>query len=107
MKNGAAPICASAFDRSHLRKAAIAAGVQIPDGHRLALHNLRHSLSKWLVNQAKVDPKTAQEIASALERADDPRPVHPGDNDNKISAQDKFWGLIVDQSSSSETTATT
>jgi integrase len=26
------------------------------------LHNLRHSLSSWLVNKAKVDPKTVQSI---------------------------------------------
>ena len=45
MKHGTVPICASVFDRCHLRKAAIAAGVQIPNGHRFGLHNLRHSLS--------------------------------------------------------------
>jgi integrase len=37
-------------------------GVQIPDGHRFGLHNLRHSLSHWLVNKAKVEPKTVQTI---------------------------------------------
>lgn len=26
------------------------------------LHNLRHSLNNWLVNQAKVEPKTVQGI---------------------------------------------
>ena len=29
---------------------------------RLGLHNLRHSLSSWLVNKAKVEPKTVQSI---------------------------------------------
>ena len=38
------------------------AGVQIPEGHRFGLHNLRHSLSHWLVNKAKVEPKTVQSI---------------------------------------------
>ncbi len=32
-----------------------------PDGHRWGLHNLRHSLSNWLVNKAK-NPKTVQGI---------------------------------------------
>jgi integrase len=29
---------------------------------RFGLHNLRHSLSHWLVNKAKVEPKTVQSI---------------------------------------------
>jgi integrase len=36
--------------------------VDIEDGQRFGLHNLRHSLSNWLVNEAKVEPKTAQGI---------------------------------------------
>ena len=46
----------------HLRPAAILAGVQIEKGQRFGLHNLRHSLSNWLVNKAKVEPKTVQGI---------------------------------------------
>jgi len=37
-------------------------GVQVPKGHRFGLHNLRHSLSNWMVNTAKVEPKTVQGI---------------------------------------------
>jgi hypothetical protein len=48
--------------QDHLRPAALKAGVQIPDGHRFGLHNLRHSLSHWLVNKAKVEPKVVQTI---------------------------------------------
>ena len=29
---------------------------------RFGLHNLRHSLSNWMVNKAKVEPKTVQGI---------------------------------------------
>jgi len=29
---------------------------------RFGLHNLRHSLSNWLVNKAKIEPKTVQGI---------------------------------------------
>jgi integrase len=36
--------------------------VDIEDGQRFGLHNLRHSLSNWLVNEAKVEPKTVQGI---------------------------------------------
>jgi len=36
--------------------------VQIQDGQRFGLHNLRDSLSNWLVNKAKVEPKTVQGI---------------------------------------------
>ena len=50
------------FVADHLRPAAKAAGVQIENGQRFGLHNLRHSLSNWLVNKAKVEPKTVQSI---------------------------------------------
>jgi hypothetical protein len=50
------------FVATHLRPAAKAAGVSIEDGQRFGLHNLRHSLSNWLVNKAKVEPKTVQGI---------------------------------------------
>jgi integrase len=39
-----------------------AARVYIEDGQRFGLHNLRHSLSYWLVNKAKIEPKTGQGI---------------------------------------------
>jgi integrase len=59
---GKLPLYASTFVADHLRPAAIAAGVQIAKGQRFGLHNLRHSLSNWLVNKAKVEPKTVQGI---------------------------------------------
>jgi integrase len=59
---GRVPISPAVFVADHLRPAAIAAGLQIGDGQRFGLHNLRHSLSTWLVNKAKVDPKTLQGI---------------------------------------------
>ncbi len=48
--------------KGYLRPAARKAGVHIEDGQRFGLHNLRHSLSNWLVNKAKVEPKTVQGI---------------------------------------------
>jgi integrase len=59
---GKVPVSESIFCQDHLRPAAIAAGLQIPQGHRFGLHNLRHSLSNWLVNKAKVEPKTVQAL---------------------------------------------
>jgi integrase len=59
---GRVPVSGSIFVADHLRTAAIAAGVVITEGRRFGLHNLRHSLSNWLVNKAKVDPKTAQSM---------------------------------------------
>jgi len=58
--SGKVPLSASTFVADHLRPAAKAVGVQIADGQRFGLHNLRHSLSNWLVNKAKVNPKTVQ-----------------------------------------------
>jgi hypothetical protein len=56
------PAGASIFVADHLRPAAKKTGVDIEDGQRFGLHNLRHSLSNWLVNKAKVEPKTVQGI---------------------------------------------
>ena len=57
---GLVPLSASIFVADHLRSAAKKAGVTIEDGQRFGLHNLRHLLSNWLVNKAKVEPKTVQ-----------------------------------------------
>ena len=57
---GRVPLSASIFVADHLRLAAKKAGVHIEGGQRFGLHNLRHSLSNWLVNKAKVEPKTVQ-----------------------------------------------
>jgi integrase len=59
---GKVPLSAGVFVADHLRPAAIKAGVHIEDGQRFGLHNLRHSLSNWLVNKGKVEPKTVQGI---------------------------------------------
>lgn len=59
---GRVPLSPSVFAADRLRPAALKAGVRIPDGHRFGLHNLRQSLSNWLVNKAMVAPKTVQSI---------------------------------------------
>ncbi len=53
---------ASIFVADHLRSAAKKAGVVIENAQRFGLQNLRHSLSNWLVNKAKVEPKPVQGI---------------------------------------------
>jgi len=58
--SGKVPLNACSFVKGHLRVAAKAVGVQIANGQRFGLHNLRHSLSNWLVNKGKVEPKTVQ-----------------------------------------------
>jgi integrase len=45
-----------------LRPASITAGVSIAEGQRFGLRTLRHSLSNWLVNKAKVQAKTVQSL---------------------------------------------
>src|SRR5260370_15550331 len=59
---GRVPLSASVFVADHLRPAAKQTGAHIEAGQRFGLHNLRHSLSNWLVNKAKVEPKTVQGI---------------------------------------------
>ena len=50
-KKGKSPLYASTFVADYLRPAAIKTGVPITPGQRFGLHNLRHSLSNWLVNK--------------------------------------------------------
>ena len=50
---GKVPLSASIFVADHLRPAALAVGVRIPRGARFGFHNLRASLSNWLVNKRK------------------------------------------------------
>lgn len=60
LAEGKMPLNSCSFVKDHLRPAAKAAGVAIADGQRFGLHNLRHSVSNWLVNKGKVEPKTVQ-----------------------------------------------
>jgi integrase len=99
VKKGVVPVCASVFDRNYLRKAALAVGVNIPDGYRFGLHNLRHSLSNWLVNSG-TDVKTVQTMLRHSKSQTTLDLYTQGDNDNKINAQEKFCGLIVDRGDS-------
>jgi integrase len=101
-KKGVVPVCASVFDRNHLRPAAIEAGVSIPDGYRFGLHNLRHSLSNWLVNSG-TDVKTVQTMLRHEKSQTTLDLYTQGDNGNKIKAQEKFCGLIVDQDAARKT----
>ena len=58
---GRVPMSPAVFVADHLRPAAKAAR-QIAEGQRFGLHNLRHCSPDWLVNKAKVEPKTVQSI---------------------------------------------
>jgi integrase len=75
--HGRVPLSPAVFVADHLRKVAIWTGIKVPDGYRFGLHNLRHSLSNWMVNKAKVEPKTVQGILAQPD-SDDARPLHPG-----------------------------
>jgi integrase len=59
---GRVPLSAISFVADHSRPAAIRVGIPFQPGQRFGLHNLRHSLSTWLVNKAEVEPKTVQSI---------------------------------------------
>jgi hypothetical protein len=62
---GRVPLTASIFVADYLRPAAKKAGAQIEDGQRFGLHNLRHSLSNWLVNKRKSNRKPFRESCVA------------------------------------------
>ena len=88
--SGKVPICTSVFCADYLRPAAKKAGVVIPDGHRWGLQNLRHSLSNWLVNKAKENPKTVQGILGHSRIQTTLDLYTDEDLDEMIAAQEKF-----------------
>ena len=88
------PTCSSPFRVDHLRPAAKKAGVVIPDGHRFRLHNPRHSLWNWLVNEAKENPKTVQEILGHSRIQTTLDLYTDEDLDEMIAAQDKFIDAV-------------
>jgi integrase len=69
-------------------------------GHRRGLHNLRHSLSNWLVNKAKENSKTVQgvlghsRIQTTLDLYTDE------DLAEMIAAQEKFLNAVKFESGS-------
>ncbi len=65
-------------------------GLRLPDGHRFGLHNLRHSLSSWLVNKAKVEPKTVQSILRHSRIQTTLDLYTQGDGDETCAAQGAF-----------------
>ena len=66
----------------------------IPDGHRWGLHNLRHSLSNWLVNKAKGNPKTVQGILGHSRIHTTFDLYTDEDLDEMIAAQGKFIDAV-------------
>jgi integrase len=87
---GRVPMSTGSFLKDYLRPAAIAAGVQIPKGCRFGLHNLRHSLSNWLTNTAKVEPKTVQGMLRHSKIETTMNLYTQDDDDNKLEAQGKY-----------------
>ena len=93
-KEGKAPVWASTFITDYLRPAAIVAGVRILPGQRFGLHNLRHSLSHWLVNKGKFDPKTVQGILRHSDIKTTLNLYTQDDMDEKQAAQGAFLTAV-------------
>ena len=92
--DGAVPLAMSGFVADHLRPAAIAAGVEIEKGQRFGLHNLRHSLSHWLVNKGKVEPKTVQSMLRHSKIQTTLDLYTQGDSDEMSTAQQLFADAV-------------
>ena len=94
LKGGAVPICSSPFCADHLRPLQEKAGDVIPDGHRWGLHNLRHSLSNWLVNKAKENPKRVSGILGHSRIQTTLDLYTDEDLDEMIAAREKFLDAV-------------
>ncbi len=84
----------SCFSADHLRSAAIEAGLKIEKGQRFGLHNLRHSLSYWLVNKGKVEPKTVQSMLRHSKIQTTLDLYTQGDSDEMSTAQQLFADAV-------------
>jgi integrase len=93
-KKGKSPLYASTFVADYLRPVAIKAGVSTAPGQRFGLHNLRHSLSNWLVNKAKADPKTVQSLLRHSKIQTTLDLYTQGDSDERRSAQGQFLNAV-------------
>jgi integrase len=91
---GKKPLYTSIFVADYLRPAAILAGVSIADGQRFGMHNLRHSLSNWLVNKGKVEPKTVQGILRHAKIQTTLDLYTQEDSDETRSAQGEFLAAM-------------
>ena len=72
----------------------------IGDGQRFGLHNLRHSLSNWLVNTAKENAKTVQGILGRARIQTTLDLYADEDLDEMIAAQEKFLDAVGFESGS-------
>jgi integrase len=87
---GRVPLSPIAFVADHLRPAARGAGVHIPDGVRFGLHNLRHSLSNWMVNKGKAQAKTVQAILRHSRISTTLDLYTQGDSEETLAAQGQY-----------------
>jgi integrase len=94
VREGKLPISASIFVQDYLRPAALSAGVVLAKGQRFGLHNLRHSLSTWLVNKGKVDPKTVQGMLRHSDIRTTMNLYTQDDRDEKEAAQGAFLSAV-------------
>ena len=67
---------------------------EIEDGQRFGLHNLRHSLSNWLVNKAKVEPKTVQGILRHAKIQTTLDLYKQEDSDETLAAQGEYLAAL-------------
>ena len=92
--SGKLPLYASTFVADYLRPAAIKAGVNIEPGQRFGLHNLRHSLSNFLVNTAKIQAKTVQGLLRHAKVQTTLDLYTQSDGDETRAAQGQFLNAV-------------
>jgi integrase len=65
----------------------------MPDGYRFGLHNLRHSLSSWLVNKGKAEPTTVQSLLCHTRNQTTLDLYTPDDGDENGSLKAHSFGM--------------
>ncbi len=64
------------------------------EGQRFGLHNMRHSLSTWLANKGKIDPKTVQGMLRHSDIRMTMNLYTQDDRDEKQAAQGAFLDAV-------------
>lgn len=94
LRSGRLLISSSIFVADYLPPAANGAGVISAKGQRIGFHNLRHSLSTWLLNKEKVDPKTVQRMLRHSDICTTMNLCTQDEQDEKQGAQGAFLSAV-------------
>jgi integrase len=95
--HGKTPRVGNMLVSDYLRPAAIKAGVKLRKGQRFGFHNLRHSLSTFLITGKKADIRTTQDIMRHSNSSTTIELYTQSPMELRIAAQEQVLSAILEQ----------